>query len=163
MTIESLSGCFHKAGGLSQELSTTSNVNLFPPFCKPRVYTGLAPGPGFSWQWLVVTHTWGGVLKWFLCLIRGGCGSFESFSSVYLPTSICGPGLSPGARGGDPSLIPKVCYGFGGNVLCLRSGLDQVAVPPPKAYVAFGLSVWIADGNTCPQELVLMKFLFAYQ
>lgn len=32
---------------------------------------------------------------------------------------------------------------LGGNVLCLRSGLDQVAAPP-KACVAFGLSFWIA-------------------
>lgn len=46
-----------QGAGFSQELSATSNLNLFPPFCKPKVYTGLAPASCFSWAWLVVTFT----------------------------------------------------------------------------------------------------------
>lgn len=67
-------------------------------------------------------------MKIFLCLILRDRSSFESIpplSSVYLPSSLCGPGLEP--RG--PHTDPKVCYGSAGeNVLRLRSGLDQVAL-----------------------------------
>lgn len=117
-----------QGAGLSQELSTTSNVNLFPPFCKPWVYTGLAPGSCLSWRWLVVkhTHTHGRYVE--MIPVFDPWRSLES-SSVYLPTSIRGPGLSPGARGGDPDWSPRCVMVLGENVLRLRSGLDQVAAP----------------------------------
>ena len=43
-------------------------------------------------------------------------------------------------------------------MLCLRFALYQVTAP--KAIFAFGLSFWITDQTTCPQELVLIKFAF---
>lgn len=53
--------------------------------------------------------------------------------------------LSPGAKGGDPLADPRVCYGsWGGCVLGLRSGLDQVA-----AHVAFGLLVGSVEVSLC--------------
>lgn len=57
-----------QGAGLSQELSTTCNLSLFPPFWKPRMYTGLVPGSSFSSHTLTYM---GGVLKWFPCLILG--------------------------------------------------------------------------------------------
>lgn len=71
-------------------------------------------------------------MKVFPCLIHGDRSSFASIpplSSVCLPSSLCGPGSSLGAKGEDPSLIPRCVMVLGENVLYLRSGLDQVSAP----------------------------------
>lgn len=97
---------------------------------------------------------------------RSSCESIPPLSPlVYLPTSIRGPCLSPGGQRRGTPHWPGCVMVLEGNVLCLRSGLDQVAVPthtpPAKACVAFGLSVWFADEATHPQEHVLITFLIS--
>lgn len=82
---------------------------------------------------VVGSHTHGRyMLKRFLRLIP-----------VYLPTSICGPGLSPGARGGDPSLISRLCYGSGGECAVSQVWCRSGCCPPPRHVLpldwAFGL------------------------
>lgn len=129
MTTESLSGCFHKAGGLSQELSTTSNLNLFPPFCKPTVYTGLAPGSRFSWRWLVVTHTrevcWNDSCVWSVEVVV----ALRAFLLYPLCTYPKVSHLVQAWAHWTPHWSPRCVMILVGNVLCPRSGLDQVTAP----------------------------------
>lgn len=118
-----------QGSGLSQELSTTSNLNLFPPSCEPRVYTGLGPGSRFSWQWLVVTHTlahMGGMLKWFPCIwsleivVAVRAFLLSRLLCTYPPVFVV-HAWAPGASGGGPLIDLGVLWFWRG--MCCVSGL----------------------------------------
>lgn len=132
-----------QGAGLSQELSTTSNLNLFPPFCKPRVYTGLAPGSCLSWQWLVVAHThtrevcWNDSCVWTLEVV----GELICVLTHQYPWSR----PEPGGQGRGSWLISTVCYGSGGECAVSQVWSRSGCCPPRHLLPldwAFGLPMW---------------------
>lgn len=139
-----------QGSSLSQELSATSNLNLFPQFCKARVYTGLTPGSHILSKGLVVWYTCAHTHRRHVESIPWSLEVVVALRGILL-SSLCThhqspwSKLEPGGLGKKTPLWSQGVVWFLGENVHLRSGLAQVANAPQRYVllldIAFGLQL----------------------